>query len=157
NANQFFNNQTGLAIPRYRYNIAGFSVGGPAYIPRFFNRNKTKLFFFASQEYTNQLLNAANQYRTMPTALERAGDFSQSFAQGGSLIRIVDPQNGGAQFPGNVIPPSRINGWGQAMLNFFPLPNTTFGPGTQYYQAANFQAAASGTHPRRNDLIRIDA
>src|SRR5216684_386801 len=156
NANSFFNNQTGLPVSRYRYNIAGWSLGGPVYIPRFFNTDKTKVFFFASQEYTKQLLNAANQYRTMPTALERAGDFSQSFAQGGSLIRISDPQNGGAPFPGNVIPANRINGWGLSMLNFFPLPNTTFAPGTAQYQVDNFQATAAGRHPRRNDILRVD-
>ncbi len=156
NANQFFNNQTGLPVPRYRYNIAGWSLGGPIYIPKLFNTQKTKVFGFASQEYTRQLVNFANQYRTMPTTLERTGNFSQSFAQDGSLIRITDPQNGNAQFPGNIIPQSRINGWGQALLNFFPLPNTVFAPGTAQYQAANFQAAAAGAHPRRNDIIRID-
>ena len=156
NANAFFNNQTGLPVPRYRYNIAGWSLGGPAYIPRHFNSDKTKIFFFGSQEYTQQLLNAANQYRTMPTALERSGDFSQSFAQGGSLIKIADPQNGGAPFPGNIIPANRINGWGLSMLNFFPLPNTVFAPGTAQYQIDNFQAAAAGRHPRRNDIFRID-
>jgi hypothetical protein len=156
NANQFFNNQTGLPLPRYRYNIAGWSFGGPVYIPRLFNTKKTKIFAFGSQEYTRQLLNFANQYRTMPSSLERTGDFSQSFAQGGSLIVIKDPQNNLAPFPGNVIPQNRINGWGQAMLNFFPLPNTVFGPGTAQYQADNFQTSISGTHPRRNDIIRVD-
>ena len=156
NANSFFNNQTGLPVPRYRYNIAGWSLGGPVFIPRLFNTKKTKIFFFASQEYTKQLLNAANQYRTMPTALERAGDFSQSFAQGGALIRVNDPQNGGAPFPGNIIPANRINGWGLSMLNFFPLPNTVFAPGTAQFQADNFQATAAGKHPRRNDILRLD-
>jgi hypothetical protein len=156
NANSFFNNQTGLPVARYRYNIAGWSFGGPIYIPKLFNKNKTKIFGFASQEFTRQLLNFGNQYRTMPSALERAGDYSQSFAQGGALIKITDPQNNNAQFPGNVIPQSRINGWGQAMLNFYPLPNATFAPGTAQYQADNFQAAGSGAHPRRNDIIRID-
>ncbi|MCU1328495.1 MAG: TonB-dependent receptor [Bryobacterales bacterium] len=156
NANQFFNNQTGVPVPRYRFNIAGFSLGGPVYVPKYFNKNKTKLFFFVSQEYTKQLVNFATQTRTMPTAQERAGDFSQSIAQGGAQIRITDPQNNGAQFPGNIIPQSRINGWGQALLNFFPLPNTVFGPGTAQYQAANFQTSASGAHPRRNDIVRFD-
>ena len=155
NANQFFNNQTGQVIPRYRYNIAGWSLGGPIYIPKVFNRSKTKFFFFASQEYTRTLLNAANQYRTMPSAAERGGDFSQSFNPGNSLIVVNDPTTG-QPFPGNIIPQNRINGWGQAMLNFFPLPNTVFPAGSAQYQQDNFQAEASGTHPRRNDIIRAD-
>jgi hypothetical protein len=156
NANSFFNNQTGLPRARYRYNIAGFSLGGPVYIPKLFNTSKTKTFFFVSQEYTRQLVNYGNQFRTMPSEAERAGDFSHSILQGGALITIKDPLNNGAAFPGNQIPKSRINGWGLSLLNFFPLPNTVFAPGTAQYQADNFQASASGAHPRRNDIVRFD-
>ena len=78
NANQFFNNQTGQVIPRYRYNIAGWTLGGPIYIPKHFNTSKTKFFFFASQEYTRSLLNAANQYRTMPSG---AGAYGKLLAE----------------------------------------------------------------------------
>jgi len=155
NANQFFNNQTGQLIPRYRYNIAGWTLGGPIYIPKLFNTSKTKFFFFASQEYTRSLLNAANQYRTMPSAAERTGDFSQSFNPGNSLIVVNDPTTG-QPFPGNIIPQSRINGWGQAMLNFFPLPNAAFPAGSAQYQQDNFQSEASGSHARRDDIIRGD-
>ncbi|HUA57151.1 MAG TPA: carboxypeptidase regulatory-like domain-containing protein [Verrucomicrobiae bacterium] len=155
NANQFFNNQTGLQIPRYRYNIVGWSLGGPIYIPRHFNTSKTKFFFFASQEYTRSLLNAANQYRTMPTTLERGGNFSQSFNPGNSLIVVNDPTTG-QPFPGNIIPQSRVNGWGQAILSFFPQPNTVFPAGSAQYQQDNFQSEASGSHARRDDIVRGD-
>jgi hypothetical protein len=161
NANQFFNNQTGQLIPRYRYNIAGWTLGGPIYIPKHFNTGKTRFFFFASQEYTRSLLNAANQYKTMPTGAERMGNFSQSFNPGTaplftpSLIVVNDPTTG-QPFPGNVIPQNRINGWGQAMLNFFPLPNANFAPGSAQYQQDNFQSEASGSHSRRDDIIRGD-
>jgi hypothetical protein len=156
NANRFFNNQTGVVKPRYRYNIAGFSLGGPVYIPKVFNTSKTKIFFFVSQEYTRQLNTFATQYQTMPTALERGGDFSQSILQGGAQIVIKDPDNNATPFPGNKIPSNRINGWGLSLLNFFPLPNATFAPGTAQYQADNFQQGGSGAHPRRNDIIRVD-
>ena len=142
NANDFFNNITGLPRSRYRFNIAGWSLGGPIFVPKHFNIGKTKLFFFASQEYTQQLVNFANQYRSMPTALERAGNFSQSVNGAGALITITDPLSG-APFPGNIVPQNRINGWGQAMLNFFPLPNTTFAQGTAQYLQDNYQSAGS--------------
>jgi len=165
NANLFFNNQTGVPRPRYRYNIQGWSFGGPVYIPKHFNTSKTKIFVFGSQEYTRQLVNAATQYKQMPTALERNGDFSQSYlapsaaqsaaGQHGSLITITDPLSA-APFPNNMIPQSRFNGWGLSMLNFFPLPNTSFNPGTAQFGQDNFQQGASGIHPRRNDIIRAD-
>lgn len=155
NANQFFNNQTGQLLPRYRYNIGGFTIGGPVFIPKHFNAGKTKFFFFFSQEYTRSLLTAGNQYRMMPTAAERTGDFSQSFNPGNALIVVNDPLTG-QPFPGNIIPQNRINGWGQAMLNFFPLPNTYFQPGSAQYQQDNFQSEASGSHSRRDDILRGD-
>ena len=121
---------------RYRYNIAGWSLGGPVFIPKHFNVGKTKIFFFASQEYTRQLANFGNQFRSMPTAAERTGDFSHSVTGANALIPVLDPLNLNAagaatQFPGNIVPQNRINGWGQAMLNFFPLPNTVFAPGNR--------------------------
>ncbi len=155
NANDFFNNITGLPRSRYRFNIAGWSFGGPVFIPKHFNTAKTKIFFFASQEYTQQLVNFANQFRSMPTALERTGNFSQSVNGAGALIVVTDPSTG-SPFPGNIIPQNRINGWGQAMLNFFPLPNTFFPQGTAQYLQDNYQAAGSASHPRRNDIVRLD-
>ena len=91
----------------------------------------------------------------MPTLLERGGDFSQSIISSGALIQVIDPQTG-KQFPNNMIPQSRFNGWGLSMLNFFPLPNTSFNPGTAQFGQDNYQASASGVHPRRNDIIRAD-
>lgn len=155
NANDYFNKKSGLPRNKYRYNIQGWSLGGPVYIPHHFNTNKTRLFFFASQEYTRQLVPDSTQYRSMPTALERQGNFSQSYDSSGQLIKIIDPTTG-QQFPGNIIPQDRINGWGQAMMNFLPLPNHTFAPGTPQYRIDNYQQAGSGVHPRRDDIIRID-
>ena len=40
------------------------------------------------------------------------------------------------------------------MLNFFPLPNFT-GTGSQA-NVVNYFEAASATHPRRNDVLRVD-
>jgi len=94
NANTFFNNVSGLARTPYRINIAGYSLGGPVYIPKHFNTSKSKYFFFGSQEFTRQLLNFSTQYKTTPTALERAGDFSQSVQGNGALIAITDPLTG---------------------------------------------------------------
>src|SRR5450759_5029358 len=161
NSNDFFKNITGLPKSRYRYNIAGWSLGGPVFIPKHFNAGKTKVFFFASQEYTRQLANFAHPFRSMPTQAERTGDFSHSVNSANALIAIVDPLNPNASgastpFPGNIIPQSRISGWGQSMLNFFPLPNTVFAQGTAQYLQDNFQAAGSAAHPRRNDIVRLD-
>ncbi|MDP2997059.1 MAG: carboxypeptidase-like regulatory domain-containing protein [Bryobacterales bacterium] len=154
NANTFFRNRVGLDRVPYRYNIAGFSIGGPAYIPNKFNKDKSKLFFFASQEYTRQRADAGNQFRNMPTELERNGDFSRSFDTSGKLIPVTDSTTGRV-FPGNIIPANRINKLGQGILKFFPLPNYIDPDPTLVYRQ-NYKSAASGADPRRNDMIRLD-
>lgn len=161
NANQWENNRNGrnaLGVPvsqisRYRFNVETYTFGGPVFIPKTFNTDKKKLFFFWSQEYTGQFVSGGSQTRYTPTALERQGNFSQSFNNNGSLFPIIDPATG-AQFPGNIIPASRIAPLGQAMLNFFPLPNFA-GSGSQA-NVVNYFESASATHPRRNDVLRVD-
>jgi hypothetical protein len=161
NANLWANNRNGRnaqgvpnsQISPYRFNVETYSIGGPVFLPKVFNTQKKKLFFFWSQEYTGQFVSGGIQNKYTPTALERAGDFSQSRQNNGALITITDP-NTGAPFPGNVIPTNRIDKTGLAMLNYFPLPNFV-GTGTQA-NVVNYFEAASATHPRRNDVLRVD-
>src|SRR6185436_9546093 len=78
NAQNFFNNAALPAIPksRYRYITEGVTVGGPVTIPKVFNTSRQKLFFFLSLETNPSLEPQSIQRKTMPTAAERAGDFS---------------------------------------------------------------------------------
>jgi hypothetical protein len=155
NANSFFNNRGAIAKSPYRFNVPGYSIGGPIYIPGAFNRMKDKLFFFFAQEYTRQRVNVSNQYRNMPTALERVGDFSKSLDTSQKMIVIKDPLTQ-QPFPGNVIPTSRIDATGKAILNFMPSPNYT-DPDPNLVLQRNYLATGSGVSPRRNDTLRIDA
>ena len=122
NANSFFNNTLGLPRVRYRYNAWNYGIGGPVFIPKKWNRDRQKLFFFWSQE--GWPVNNPGPLRqvTTPTALERAGDFSQSLNLNGALIAVKDP-SAGAPFPGNIIPARRLDSNGLALLKSFPLPN----------------------------------
>ncbi|MDW5267705.1 MULTISPECIES: TonB-dependent receptor [Acidobacteriaceae] len=121
NANNFFNKRDGTPRPRYRYNFPGYYIGGPVYIPHLFPR-KDKLFFFFSQEFLPVTAPNGLVRGTVPTALERSGDFSQTVDTNGQVIPIIDPKTG-KQYPGNVVPSGDINAAGQALLNYFPLPN----------------------------------
>jgi len=160
NADTWGNNHTlknGAATPRvpYRYNIETYSIGGPVFIPKHFNRNRTKLFFFFSQERTGQYVSPGSSTVYTPTALERMGDFSQSFNNNGSLIKILDPSNGNVQFANNLVPASRINPVGQSLLNFFPLPNFTPTLASQV-NVDNYFEQGSAIHPRLNTVARSD-
>ena len=161
NANSWTNNRNGLnalgqeVSPRskYRFNVETYSIGGPVFIPKVFNTEKKKLFFFWSQEYTGQYVPGGAQSKYTPTLLERGGDFSQTRQNNGSLYIINDPATG-APFPGNIIPKDRIDPVGLAMLNYFPTPNFV-GTGSQA-NVVNFFESASAAHPRRNDVLRVD-
>jgi len=172
NANSFFNNLNGLPKSTYRFFIWGYSIGGPVYIPRLFNTQKKKLFFFFSQEYTKQKPATNSGYANMPTVAQRAGDFSGYTDQNGAPVALTDPTTG------NPIPNNNLTGLmalnpaaakaGQAILNAMPLPNICGQPGvssngcvqdaqfaSQRYQR-NYYWQYNETHPRRNDTLRVD-
>ncbi len=154
NANDFFNNRNGVRRALYRYNTVGFTIGGPVTIPKLFNRNREKIFFFWSFEDSQTKNPQALRQYTMPTALERIGDFSQSLDVNGRLIPVNDPTNNNQPFAGNVVPPSRIDPNGQALLNVFPAPNAldrNITKGTYNY---NFQESINV--PKYNHVIRTD-
>jgi len=153
-ANDFFNNQAGLPRTYYRYNNPGGTVGGPLLIPGTnFNRSRTKLFFFFSEDYLRYLTPTTLSKQTMPTALERSGDFSQTDTTTGKLIPITDPNNNGAQFPGNVVPAGRLNPIGVAMMNLFPMPNAVDTTGQRQYNAL-FQFGLQNQQEDR--ILRVD-
>jgi hypothetical protein len=149
NANDTFANRTGVERPKYRHTNAGFTLGGPLYIPGAFNEKKDKVFFFYSFERLDTLTPQPLRQVTMPTERERRGDFSQTFDVNGRLIVIRDPVTN-APFPGNVIPQGRINTNGQALLNRFPVPNLS---GNRQF---NYTFQESLDVPKNNHLLRLD-
>ena len=153
NADSFFNNQAGVPKARYRYNTWNYNIGGPAYIPGVFNRNKQKLFFFWSQEFWPSQTTTALTQLTVPTALERQGNFSQSTV-GNAPVVIKDPYNNGTPFAGNIIPTSRLNPSGLSILSVFPMPNFTNTAISKGQYNYIFQAPVSS--PTRTETLKID-
>ena len=153
NANNFFNNRQGIPRQRYRYNTVGETLGGPIYIPKHFNTSRQKLFFFFSQEIDPNQTPLAIRNFTVPTALERTGDFSQSFKNATSIYTVKDPTTG-ASFPGNVVPASRIDPNSSKLLSVFPMPNATNPAVTNY--AYNFQIAGIEDQPVSQEILKVD-
>jgi Outer membrane receptor proteins, mostly Fe transport len=154
NANDFFSNRQGLPVAIRRIQTPGGNIGGPLYIPGKFNRDRTKLFFFASLESIRERRPQSIRKLTVPTELERIGDFSQSLSSSGKLPLINDPMNGKLPFPGNIIPPSRINPSGQNYLKLLPLPNGVDAAIAR--NAYNYQVQESTDIPKLSETTRLD-
>jgi carboxypeptidase family protein len=131
NANSWVNQRNGDPKPIMKEKDWGYSLGGPVGKPGASN----KLFFFYSHEYRprNNPINNGNPIRLrVPTALERAGDFSQSLDNNGAAIpQLLDPITR-QPFPGNRIPSDRLYQTGLAVLNRYPLPNIQQAAATNY-------------------------
>jgi hypothetical protein len=111
--------------PSDHENNYGFSVGGPISIPHVYDgRNRT--FGYYSQEWYKQN-NEDTSSGTVPTTLEKTGDFSD-YVDGstGKLIPIYDPTTG-QQFQCNgvlnVICPSRISPLSASLIPDIPDPD----------------------------------
>ena len=153
NANDFFNNRNGVRRPRYRYNTFGGSLGGPVYIPGHWNQSKTKMFAFYNVEQALISTPGSLTSYTMPTSLERQGDFSQTLDVNGKVIPITDTLSH-TLFPDNVIPKNRLNANGLALMNILPQPNffDRSITGGNY----NYQIQEVMKDPKRSQLLRLD-
>ena len=91
-----------------------------------FARRRRSFFFVNVDASWGQQLQ--NQYASVPTALERLGDFSQTAYRSGPLsgtsVQIFDP-NSGEPIPNARLSSSQMNPTALALLEFVPLPNRT--------------------------------
>jgi hypothetical protein len=113
--NNYFSEIAGLPNAAGPYYLGGGAAGGPIVKDRTF-------FWFANEDYHD--ISTRNIGVTMPTAAERAGDFSGLVTTAGAKVTIYDPLTH-LPFPGNIIPSGRINPVAANMLKYLPLPTST--------------------------------
>jgi hypothetical protein len=144
-------------------NDYGYTFGGPIFIPNTFNSDKTKLFFFWSQEFQRRKDPVSSRETRVPTELERQGDFSQSVDNNGNPWPYIrdyttglpcgPDDTSGCFSDGGVlgrIPQSALWQPGLNALNIYPTPNFSAGSGI------NFQSQNPDSAPIRQDLLRLD-
>jgi trimeric autotransporter adhesin len=131
--------------PGYLQQRFGVSIGGPLNIPHIYHGG-SKTFYFLNYNgaYGDHLYNYLS---TVPTDLERSGDFSQTLVNG-QPVQIYDPKTG-QPFPNATIPQNQINSAAQGLLSYIPLPNL---PGT----TQNFQYIGASTNNTTDLNFRLN-
>ncbi len=128
----------------------GFTVGGPVLVPRLYN-GRDRTFFFGGYQGTRIRNIQRGLSGFVPTDANRLGDFSALLDARnpdnplGSAVKTIDPLTRQA-FPGNIVPPSRLDPAALRFLEFIPRAS---GNGRLQYD-----------RPARNDynegLVRLD-
>ena len=153
NANDWFSNRAGRTLPYSRRDQIGGVLGGPLM------RNKT--FFFGMYRYTESK-SPLTSTRTVPTLLQRQGDFSQTRNAAGQVMTVYNPfdtfvnAQGNLErrpFPGNVIPPSMMDQIALRALAYFPLPNIA---STSITETNNWFAQGISQNVNRQMSIKLD-
>jgi Carboxypeptidase regulatory-like domain len=162
----------------FNYNQFGFNIGGPAYIPGKFNTNKSKVFFYAGEEWLKyHFVDSGSSVGSaglllVPSVAMREGDFSELLGPNlfYSTPKVINDPTTGTQFVAssssgnpnfspacpaskgtcpNVIPVNRLSPDGIGILNMWPVPNTSLGGG-------NWFAAKLHTIDQRKDSGGMD-
>jgi hypothetical protein len=144
NANSFFSNKNSLPKDNNRQQQWGFTLSAPVRVPKLYNGRDKTFWMFGYEGISNTYPKSTGALYTIPTDAQKAGNFS------GIPAPIYDPKTtvaiaGGhfqrTQFPGNVIPTSRLDPIALNIINTYvnQKPNTVpKSDGTNnYIQAQN--------------------
>jgi len=164
-ANNYFTKQAHQPSPELRLNIFGGDIGGPVWIPHFYNTDKTKTFFFWSEEWRKYIAGAApSTQNTVPL-----GDFPTA----GSPLTYVPINGEAAPLVPTTTDPAKLAIYatdgltpGQAFPNStIPAnlldPNAVLFMGTGAIPKPNLGASQYIASPKqptyvREDVVRID-
>ena len=155
-------NAFATTTPFLRYNQYGGTAGGPVWLPKIYDGQNRTFFFFNYEAYLNH--GQSTSFATVPTLLERSGNFSQTKTAQGALYPIYDPQttvqnssgNGWTRTPfaGNIIPVSRFDPVTSKLLSYVSLPNTApINPYTNQNNFYNVQGTGLTSHQM---MLRFD-
>jgi len=168
NANSYLNNQNKTPRSKLNYNIYGFNIGGPLFIPKAYNTDRQKTFFFWNEEWRKLIQGSGgSKNNTLPTAdFPTAGKdltyVSPAFAKtplvptvplvGDPVFAAKIAADGlvqGQPFPNNVIPANLFDSNAVLYLNsgIVPKPNAS---GDQFTGQASLPIKV------RDDVVRID-
>jgi len=152
-ANNFFANRLSQPLASFKRSQFGSTLSGPI------KRDRT--FFMGSFEGL-RTRSFSSTTTTVPTDLQRKGDFSQTFAANGQLVRVFDPLTTRANpaggyirdaFPNNTIPAARFDPVAVNVMKYYPASNI---PGNPVTYQSNYYNANSAQLNMNNIDSRMD-
>ncbi len=153
---------TGRFNPMLRYDQYGGTMSGPVVLPKIYN-GKGKTFFFFGYEQWYYKSGSLNQ-ATVPTDLERNGDFSKSLTSLGQAQPLYDPAttrvnpNGSGYvrdpMPGNIVPKNRWDPVAVKVLEFMPKANVP--PINQFTNQNNFLSLSPAPDKQGTLQTKVD-
>jgi len=133
NATAFLDNAHGNPSPSNALDQYGFTIGGPVTLPKLYKGKDRTFFFFAWEKYHENQEYPGEKVASVPSKLQREGDFNDTVDNAGRLYTIYDPSTGKLDnsgrwirtpFANNRIPSSQINPASAKILALFPQPNS---------------------------------
>jgi hypothetical protein len=166
NANSWAQKAIGAKKADFRQNTFGYTVGGPVRIPGVYD-GRSRTFFFVDNEYFRRREAGAVVLNSVPTALERTGDFSQTTFNS-RVYLMYDPwgpqvfnnarglweRRGLLGGDGRRVPAHLISPTSKAILALIPMPNRAPVAGSSSFNNYEFTSSS-----RRSDSrigVRLD-
>ena len=149
-ANEYFNKGAGNPRPPFRYNDFGGTFGGPFYIPGHYNTDKSKTFFFYSEELRRTRTPSTN-ILAIPNPQELTGNFA-----GIATLNPASAPAGCINAAGTQINPSCFSANAVAYLqNVYSkfTPNSALSPTAL---TENYTFAVSAADDYRQEIMRVD-
>ncbi len=151
---------SGPTLNSLNHNEYGGQIGGPVWLPKIYN-GRDKTFFFFDYEGIRETAAAEASFLLPPVAL-RGGNLSTLVDANGAPITIYDPLTTSTTgppftrtpFPGNIIPPNRLNSITQKILSYLPAENLNvpYWKGVSNYQPVN----EASTHKQTMYTAKVD-
>jgi hypothetical protein len=161
-ANSFFNNRNAVAKGPFRRNTFGGNLAAPIW-------RKKRIYGFYGTDFLREAA-PSTRISTLPTDLERSGDFSRTLNGNGTPVTLYDPAttrpdpaNPGKfirePFPGNRVPSARLDTVAVNVLKALPSPTgagRTPAALDNYVNGSLASRFSSDRYDGRVDWVRTD-
>jgi hypothetical protein len=157
-ANEYFNKGAGNPRPPFRYNDFGYTVGGPVFVPEHYNTDKSKTFFFFSEEF-RRTRTPGTSVLAIPNPEELTGSFAGLTTVNSAGTTVPVTLNAASApagcITGTQISPSCFSANAKVYLqNVYSLftPNSALGTGL----TENYTFSESAADDYRQEIVRLD-